>query len=94
MTERKQQRHHCQAWVCEVEVTPATFMCRDHWLMVPPTLRFEINQSYAPGQKRPSVRWRRAAWSAVRYVAEAENRENGVWVSTRILERMEANSGR
>lgn len=72
--------HRCHAQHCPTEVPPALFMCRRHWLMVPPALRASIKQTFRPGQevdKNPSAEYLTFATAAIAEVAHKEARQRG-----------------
>lgn len=67
--------HLCHAVKCNVHVSPALFMCKKHWALVPPQLKADILRHYRKGQevdKRPSIAYLRAVQSAIRAVADVE----------------------
>lgn len=67
--------HHCHAIGCSRNVPPEMLMCRQHWFMVPKSLRDRVWTTYKTGQcdsLDPSNAYCEAARSAVIAVAEKE----------------------
>lgn len=66
----KQPADDCAARGC---FTPGVFfMCRRHWLALPPQLRGVIRAHYPKVNERPKREWLRAAMTAVAVVAIRE----------------------
>ncbi len=48
-----QTRNHACHWPgCSRQVPPAMWGCKEHWFMLPRTLRLRIWASYRPGQEK------------------------------------------
>ena len=67
--------HKCHAINCYRTVPPKMLMCRKHWFMVDPELRYRIWATYVPGQeitKDPSSEYLEAAKQAIKCVRDKE----------------------
>ena len=72
--------HHCHARGCKVDVPPARFMCRRHWMTLPKPMRDAIWATYEPGQevtKVPSPSYLQNARAAIEWLAEREGEGGG-----------------
>lgn len=59
--------HRCHWNDCEVSVPPSMWGCRQHWFMLPRSIRLAIRATYRAGQeidKRPSPAYLKAARDA------------------------------
>lgn len=68
-------KHTCHALKCSTVVPPKLFMCKEHWYVLPLTMRERLWVLYRPGQevdKDPSVEYLEHAMACVRYVADRE----------------------
>jgi hypothetical protein len=69
--------HTCHAVACEQYIPPTMLMCRQHWFMVPLSLRNKVWAAYRDGQcdtLDPSSAYCKTAKAAVIAVAEKEGR--------------------
>lgn len=62
--------HHCHAFQCRTVVSPAMFMCKRHWFMLPLRMRNAVWREYRPGQEERKVAVTEAY---LRVTDEAEN---------------------
>lgn len=64
--------HRCHAAMCNKQVDPKMFMCREHWFKLPLTLRKLIWKTYRLGQeddKNPSKEYCLAAMRCIAHLA-------------------------
>lgn len=67
--------HTCHWPGCNVDVAPKLFMCKSHWLTLPPEHRKEIWRTYRPGQendKQPSEAYLSAAKRALEWAEKLQ----------------------
>jgi hypothetical protein len=65
--------HHCHWPGCTKRVPPALWGCKQHWFMLPASLRARIWRTYRPGQeatKDPSADYLAVAREVQNWIAE------------------------
>lgn len=73
-------KHTCHWPGCPVEVRPAVWGCKKHWMSLPKRLRDPIWANFRPGQehdKRPSPEYIAAAQEIQRWIAAFQASQRG-----------------
>lgn len=70
------KKHECAATHCKILIPMDRLMCKQHWIMVPPSIKSQIQRTYwhlSDGSSRARKTYLEARRSAIEKVRELES---------------------